>query len=111
MSDTPSSGPKPTFWIIMAVLVVGLGYLGFSRMAKKGPGSGGTFSDQDMAAMKGGVEAPDANSATTVKEYTFTPASKLPEVKGAAAYQPMAAGRVVRQALNVWAGWAPIVLA
>jgi ABC-type nitrate/sulfonate/bicarbonate transport system substrate-binding protein/outer membrane protein OmpA-like peptidoglycan-associated protein len=95
----------------MAVLVVGLGYLGFSRMSKKSGGPGGMFSDQDMAQVKGGVEAPDASSATTVKEYTFTPASKLPEVKGAAAYAPMAEGRVVRQALNVWAGWAPIVLA
>ena len=57
-------GPKPTFWIIMAVLVVGLGYLGFSRMAKKGSGPGGTLSDQEMAAVKGAVEAPDANNAT-----------------------------------------------
>jgi NitT/TauT family transport system substrate-binding protein len=111
MSDTPSGGPKPFFWIIMAVLVVGLGYIGFSRMSKKSAGPGGTLSADEMAAMQGGVEAPDANSATTVKEYTFTPASKLPEVKGAAAYAPMATGRVVRQALNVWAGWAPIVLA
>jgi NitT/TauT family transport system substrate-binding protein len=95
----------------MAVLVVGLGYLGFSRISKRTGGSTATLSDQDMAQVKGTVEAPDSAGVTTVKEYTFTPASKLPEVKGAAAYQPMAEGRVVRQALNVWAGWAPIVLA
>jgi len=115
MSDTPggapSGGPKPFFWIVMAVLVVGLGYLGFSRISKRAGGAGGTFSSQEMAKVKGNVEAPDSMGVTTVKEYTFTPASKLPEVKGAAAYQPMAEGRVVRQALNVWAGWAPIVLA
>jgi NitT/TauT family transport system substrate-binding protein len=106
-----SGGPKPFFWIVMAVLVVGLGYLGFSRISKRTGGSTATLSDEDMAQVKGTVEAPDSAGVTTVKEYTFTPASKLPEVKGAAAYQPMAEGRVVRQALNVWAGWAPIVLA
>ena len=38
------------------------------------------------------------------------PAEKLPPVKGIAAYKPLA-NDTVRFALNVWAGWAPIVLA
>ncbi len=105
------NGPKPLFWIIMAVLVVGLGYLGLTRLQNRTSTAGGTLTADEMAAAKNGVEAPDAASATTKKEYTFTPAAKLPEVKGTSAYQPMAEGRVVRQAINVWAGWSSLILA
>ena len=54
----------------------------------------------------------DANAAsvTTVKEYSFVPDQRLPEVKGTAAYKPME-DNTVRFALNVWAGWAPIIYA
>ena len=52
----------------------------------------------------------DTSSPTTVKEYRFKPAEKLPPVKGTAAYKPLEKN-TVRFALNVWAGWAPIVLA
>ncbi len=58
----------------------------------------------------GGAEAPDAASITTVTEYTFKPSERLPEVKGTAAYSPME-DNTVRFALNVWAGWAPIIYA
>src|SRR5690606_38879998 len=51
----------------------------------------------------------DANVVTTVKEYQFVPAEKLPPVSGVSAYQPLA-DRTVKFALNVWAGWAPIIL-
>jgi NitT/TauT family transport system substrate-binding protein len=105
------NGPKPLFWIIMAVLVVGLGYLGLTRLQTRTSTAGGTLTADEMAAAKNGVEAPDNASATTKKEYTFTPAAKLPEVKGTSAYQPMAEGRVVRQAINVWAGWSSLILA
>ncbi len=47
---------------------------------------------------------------TTVKEYEFVPSSRLPEVKGTAAYKPLQ-NNTVRFALNVWAGWAPILYA
>ena len=52
----------------------------------------------------------DTSTPTTVKEYRFKPAEKLPPVKGTAAYKPLENNKV-RFALNVWAGWAPIVLA
>jgi ABC-type nitrate/sulfonate/bicarbonate transport system substrate-binding protein len=55
-------------------------------------------------------EAGDANVPTTVKEYTFKPAEKLPPVKGTSAYKPLE-NDTVRFALNVWAGWSPIILA
>jgi len=57
------------------------------------------------------TESPqDTAGPTTVKEYRFKPAEKLPPVKGTAAYKPLV-NDTVRFALNVWAGWAPIVLA
>jgi hypothetical protein len=65
---------------------------------------------QDLANQKGGAEAPDASSLTTVKEYSYVASSKLPEVKGTSAYEPMA-DNTVRMALNVWAGWAPVIFA
>jgi NitT/TauT family transport system substrate-binding protein len=52
----------------------------------------------------------DTSTPTTVKEYRFKPAEKLPPVKGTAAYKPLE-NNTVRFALNIWAGWAPIVLA
>jgi ABC-type nitrate/sulfonate/bicarbonate transport system substrate-binding protein len=55
-------------------------------------------------------EAGDANVPTTVKEYSFKPAEKLPPVKGTSAYKPLV-DDTVRFALNVWAGWSPIILA
>ena len=56
------------------------------------------------------TEAPDVSVPTTVKEYTFRPADKLPPVKGVSAYKPLE-DETVRFALNVWAGWAPIIRA
>ena len=45
-----------------------------------------------------------------MKEYTFKPAERLPDVKGTSAYKPLQ-DNTVRFALNVWAGWGPIILA
>ena len=54
--------------------------------------------------------ADGAAPVTTVKEYSFKPAERLPEIKQASRYKPMK-DNTVRFALNVWAGWAPIILA
>ncbi len=56
------------------------------------------------------TEAPDVAVPTTVKEYTFKPVEKLPPVKGVSAYKPLE-DDTVRFALNIWAGWAPIIRA
>jgi ABC-type nitrate/sulfonate/bicarbonate transport system substrate-binding protein len=55
-------------------------------------------------------EAADTSAPTTVTEYTFTPAEKLPPVKGTSAYKALE-DDTVRFALNVWAGWSPIIYA
>ncbi len=56
----------------------------------------------------GQAEQSSDDIVTTVKEYAFVPAEKLPSVKGTAAYKPLE-NNTVRFALNVWAGWAPII--
>ena len=60
--------------------------------------------------MAKGAEKPDSSGITTVKEYNYVPSARLPEVKGISNYQPMA-DRTVRFAINVWAGWSPIIFA
>lgn len=117
-----SGQPKPAFYLVALVVILGL--IGYGVYRFQGGGDTTTAaSGGDSSQMQGdtpvtsgggtgdGAEAADADSvATTVKEYSFTSATRLPEVKGVANYVPMQ-DRTVRMALNVWAGWAPIVYA
>jgi NitT/TauT family transport system substrate-binding protein len=104
--------PKPAFYL--AVLVVVLGLVGFAlwRYGAIGPlgGQEEQVSIEELSQMKGGAEAPDTSGITTVKEYNYVPTTRLPEVKGISSYRPMA-DRTLRFAINVWAGWGPIIFA
>lgn len=103
--------PRPAFYLVMFLVVAGLIYFGVNRFGRAGGGDeGAKLTQEELDRMQGGAEAPDATSITTVKEYTYVPGTKLPEVRGTSAYEPLAA-RTVRMALNVWAGWAPVVYA
>lgn len=102
--------PKAPFFVALAIVVAAL--VGFAiyrsdiiapREKKADTGSPVQLPPQ--------VENPgDTSGVTTVKEYTFKASERLPEVKGTSAYKPLA-DNTVRFALNVWAGWAPIILA
>jgi NitT/TauT family transport system substrate-binding protein len=103
--------PRPAFYVAVFVVVLGLVGLAIWRYGSIGPGrQGGRISSDELQQMKGGAEAPDSSGITTVKEYKYVAASKLPEVKGISSYKPMA-DRTVRFAINVWAGWGPIIYA
>ena len=106
--------PKPLAYLIGFALIAGLSWFAFSRIGGSRPATGsgpnGQFTQEELAKMKGGAEAPDANTVTTSKEYNFVPSARLPEVRGSSAYKPMV-DRTVRLALNVWAGWAPLIYA
>jgi len=104
--------PKPAFYVAVLLVVVGLVGLALWRYGSIGPGGGqaGRISDEELKQAKGGAEAPDSTGITTVKEYKYVAASRLPEVKGISSYKPMA-DRTVRFAINVWAGWSPIIYA
>src|ERR1043166_8738454 len=106
--------PKPAFYVVMLLVVAGLIYVGIQRFSGKsllgGGGGGSTITPEELEKTKGGTEAPDNTSITTAKEYTYVAAAKLPEVKGTSAYAPLE-DNTVRMALNVWAGWSPVIMA
>jgi NitT/TauT family transport system substrate-binding protein len=112
--------PKASFFVVLAVVVVGLVAFALFKAGILAPeGQGKNIKPIDPAQL--GQKAPEqtgkkaelpdaAPPATTVKEYKFRPVERLPEIKGASAYTPME-NNTVRFALNVWAGWGPIILA
>ncbi|MEZ4456104.1 MAG: phosphate ABC transporter substrate-binding/OmpA family protein [Gemmatimonadales bacterium] len=105
--------PRPAFYGAVFLVVVGLVLLGLYRFGALngiiGGGGSGGGGDTEFGT-DNGVEAPDAQGITTVKEYSYIPAQRLPEVKGVSNYKPLA-DNTVRMALNVWAGWAPVIYA
>lgn len=107
-----ASKPKPMFYLAVLVVIAGLVAFALWRFGSEG-GGGGTSPislTELKKAMGSEAEAQDAAGITTVKEYDYVPAQKLPDVKGVSNYSEMQ-NRTVRFAINVWAGWAPIVYA
>ncbi len=103
--------PRPAFYVAVLVVIIGLVGLALWRYGAIGPrGGGGQISTEELKQMKGGAEAPDSAGITTVKEYKYVPAQRLPPVKGISSYKPLNE-RTVRFAINVWAGWGPIIFA
>ncbi len=109
--------PKAGFFVVLGIIVIALVGFALWRMDILAPEgkttTGGDISKEDLDKIKGktvGVEAPDQSAPTTVKEYKFVSSAKLPPVKGVSSYEPLK-DNTVRFALNVWAGWAPILLA
>jgi NitT/TauT family transport system substrate-binding protein len=119
-----SGQPKAPFWLAVWAVILGLvglaawraGMLeqfGLGRPGAAGgqrPVAGGGAGPDATGGLEGMTEAPDVSVPTTVKEYTFKPAERLPPVKGVSAYAPLK-DDTIRFALNVWAGWSPIILA
>ncbi len=115
-----SQQPKPAFYFVVLLVILsllGYAFYRFQNRASDAPAvvqQNQSQSDNSNAfgdAPAGSNEAPDSGSvATTVKEYSFQPAQRLPEVKGVSNYSALQ-DNTVKMALNVWAGWAPIVYA
>src|SRR5947199_3125340 len=100
-----SGSPKPAFFLAVFLVVAGLVGLALWRFGAL-PGAKPTkISKEEMSTT---TEAPDAAGITTSKEYKYVPAAKLPPVQGISSYKPLS-DRTVRCAVNVWAGWAPII--
>jgi len=104
--------PKPAFFIGVLVVVAGLVGMAFWRCNKtKDTTKAHQGSNINLDDLKKPAENPDdTGGVTTVKEYTFQPAEKLPKLD-TADLKPLGKDRTVRFAINVWAGWAPIVYA
>jgi NitT/TauT family transport system substrate-binding protein len=108
--------PKLPFYVVLFLVVGGLlafaayrsdVFSGNREAGEKKPADTG---DIDPGELGQTAESADSSSVTTVKEYVFRPAERLPEVKGTSAYKALE-DNTVRFALNVWAGWGPIILA
>ncbi len=104
--------PKASFYVVVAAVVAALVAFALYRadiLMPKGKTAVPNKIDPGELGQK--AELPDeAPPVTTVKEYAFRPVERLPEIKGTSAYQPME-NNTVWFALNVWAGWGPIILA
>ena len=98
--------PRAAFYVVLLLVVAGLVWLGLHRFGAKEGGIGALIHPAD----KSGLEASDTATVTTAKEYTYVPAQRLPPVRGISNYKPLV-NRTVRMALNVWAGWAPVIYA
>ncbi len=111
--------PKPAFFIAVAVVVLGLVGLAVMRCKSKGDdkgsGSGSAVASGSGSAKAGSnaVEAPISGpvKGLTAENYDYEPATTLEAVKGTSNYEALGKPRVVKFAVNVWAGWAPIVWA
>jgi NitT/TauT family transport system substrate-binding protein len=106
--------PKGSFYVALFLVVAAL--LTFAAYRSDIFAPKGKVNEQqgagriDPGALGQTAEDKDSAPVTTVKEYTFKPAERLPEVKGISGYKPLQ-DNTVRFALNVWAGWGPIILA
>lgn len=111
----PAQGPKAPFYIAVFVVIIGL--VAFAGWRFFGGGGGAAGPEPDNGDLQGSdlqmtqqLEDPATAGITTVTEFEIIPKESLIEVKGASAYKPMEEN-TVRFALNVWAGWAPIIFA
>jgi NitT/TauT family transport system substrate-binding protein len=107
--------PKAPFYVVLFLVVAGLVWMAWRKSDVLFPDA---LKEQQNAKQVvidpgelGAVENPlDKSSVTTVKEYVIVPGERLPPVSGTSAYKPLV-NDTVRFALNVWAGWGPIILA
>jgi NitT/TauT family transport system substrate-binding protein len=108
--------PKGGFYLAVGLVVLAL--IGFAiyrsdliapKPVAPGGGAGPQVKIDPKEVAPPAESSEDTSSPTTAKAYRFKPAEKLPPVTGVAGYK--FANNTVRFALNVWAGWAPIVLA
>ncbi len=105
--------PKPGFYIAVAIVCIALGAFALNRFKDSGEGGegGGTFSNEEIKELQASAEDADVSGITTVKEYEYVASQKLPDVQGVSNYSELDEARTVRFAINVWAGWGPIIFA
>ncbi len=105
------SKPKPVFFIVLGLVIAGLLLYAFrgTIFPEASSNKRGIINPGDLTLPGDGVEGPDPNVPTTVSEYKYVAQEKLPPVKETSDYEKLEE-RTVKFALNVWAGWAPIIL-
>jgi NitT/TauT family transport system substrate-binding protein len=110
--------PKPAFFIAVLVVVAGLGALAYMRCKSKDEkkadtselgsnGSNAKPKPTPTAELIPGEPVP----GLTAEKYDYEPSTTLSAVPATSSYKALGKPRIVRFAVNVWAGWAPIVWA
>jgi NitT/TauT family transport system substrate-binding protein len=108
--------PKPAFYVAIAVVIVGLLGLamwrcGAKKSADKKQDDKISIDEIKKQAGNDKLESEEGATGLTSDHFEEVEAQKLPEVKGTSDYKKLGAKRTVRMAINVWAGWAPIIWA
>jgi NitT/TauT family transport system substrate-binding protein len=106
----PTALGKVMMFLFIILCLAGAGYFFWDTLFP----TKDKVSTVDMDAFRkqqGGAEATDPTGITTVTEYKYLPAQKLPPVKGTSNYKWDATAKVVQFPINVWIGWLPIVAA
>lgn len=109
-----SGGGRPTiaFYLAVIVVIAGLVFYAVNRAGQdpKPESSEEALIDPNELNAAGTMAEADSDDSlvTTVKEYDFVSAERLPPVKGTAGYQKLE-DNTIKFAINVWAGWAPII--
>jgi ABC-type nitrate/sulfonate/bicarbonate transport system substrate-binding protein len=102
----PTALGKLVLFLFVLACIAGAAYYFRDLLAPSGRGQKQVNLDEFKK-----VEAPDTKGVTTVTEYAYKPAEKLPPVKGVSSYKWDAKEKVVQFPINVWIGWLPIVAA
>ena len=110
--DSQERKVTPLGRIVSILLVLGLiglgGYMVVKKLYPPESKPRTTAPETPEAAL---VEEPDTIGVTTVKEYKYVPAERLPAVKGVSQYKWDPEKKVLRFSYNVWAGWLPVIAA
>jgi len=105
----PTKLGKLVIGIVVIALIAGAFYFFRDLLLPSGGGPGEV--DIDAFREQQGLEAPDTVGITTVNEYSYVPAEKLPPVSGVSNYAWDEQEKIVEFPINVWIGWLPIVAA
>jgi NitT/TauT family transport system substrate-binding protein len=108
MADQPAK-LTPLGKIISVLLILGLIGFGLYIVIKRSPGGKILPGSKDSQTIE--TEAADTTGITTVKEYKYVAADKLPAVKGVSKYDWDEKEKILRFSYNVWAGWLPVIAA
>lgn len=112
MNGDPKPQAKLTALGVLVTLFVILALIGLGVYLVMGKKGGITGANKQVEQPKGAeVEAPDLSNVTTVKEYKYVPAEKLPSVKGVSNYEWDDSQKIVKFSYNVWIGWLPVIAA
>jgi NitT/TauT family transport system substrate-binding protein len=95
--------------LLSILLILGLIGTGIYVVRQRGIGGGGSSTTPAGEAAQ--TEAPDTKGVTTVSEYKYVPADRLPAVKGVSQYKWDTNEKILRFSYNVWSGWLPVIAA